>query len=315
MSSRAPVRDGGTTSRHSKCGYRPRLLAGLLPVGSDPRPHRSRCPGARVHRGTHDAAPPASARRSPVCGARLPAANMRANRIASCRGARERGDRRELDDRGRPRRARARAGRARGSSVIPNPVDIAAIRAMPTRDAAAARRTAMRFTCGKLADQQGRGSPGLPSAAQLTARLSWSATDLRDRRGAARASARDVRFDRMAGQDEPRAWMAHASAARLPSRGPESLSRVLLEASALGMPIAAMNTGGTADIVERRADRPAFAAPPTRSARRPARSGGDRSLRRALGAAARAHAEKRSTRRCRRARRSALPRAHRAPRV
>ena len=35
-----------------------------------------------------------------------------------------------------------------------------------------------------------------------------------------------------------------------PSRGPESLSRVLLEASALGVPIAAMDTGGTRDIVE-----------------------------------------------------------------
>ena len=35
-----------------------------------------------------------------------------------------------------------------------------------------------------------------------------------------------------------------------PSRGPESLSRVLIEASALGVPIAAMNTGGTSDIVE-----------------------------------------------------------------
>ena len=35
-----------------------------------------------------------------------------------------------------------------------------------------------------------------------------------------------------------------------PSRGPESLSRVLIEASALGVPIAAMDTGGTRDIVE-----------------------------------------------------------------
>ena len=34
-----------------------------------------------------------------------------------------------------------------------------------------------------------------------------------------------------------------------PSRGPESLSRVLIEASALGVPIAAMNTGGTPDII------------------------------------------------------------------
>ena len=34
-----------------------------------------------------------------------------------------------------------------------------------------------------------------------------------------------------------------------PSSGPESLSRVLIEASAAGVPIAAMNTGGTPDII------------------------------------------------------------------
>ena len=34
-----------------------------------------------------------------------------------------------------------------------------------------------------------------------------------------------------------------------PSHGPESLSRVLLEASTLGVAIAAMETGGTSDIV------------------------------------------------------------------
>jgi glycogen synthase len=43
--------------------------------------------------------------------------------------------------------------------------------------------------------------------------------------------------------------MAHASMLIFPSRGPESLSRVLIEASALGIPIAAMRTGGTGDIV------------------------------------------------------------------
>ena len=35
-----------------------------------------------------------------------------------------------------------------------------------------------------------------------------------------------------------------------PSYGPESLSRVLIEAAALGAPIAAMNTGGTRDIID-----------------------------------------------------------------
>ncbi len=47
------------------------------------------------------------------------------------------------------------------------------------------------------------------------------------------------------------AWMRHATLLAFPSYGPESLSRVLLEAAALGVPIAAMNTGGTADIIQR----------------------------------------------------------------
>jgi glycosyltransferase involved in cell wall biosynthesis len=43
--------------------------------------------------------------------------------------------------------------------------------------------------------------------------------------------------------------MRHAGILAFPSYGPESLSRVLIEASALGSPIAAMDTGGTRDIV------------------------------------------------------------------
>jgi glycosyltransferase involved in cell wall biosynthesis len=46
------------------------------------------------------------------------------------------------------------------------------------------------------------------------------------------------------------AWLAHASLLVFPSYGPESLSRVLLEAAAIGVPIAAMHTGGTGDILE-----------------------------------------------------------------
>ena len=47
------------------------------------------------------------------------------------------------------------------------------------------------------------------------------------------------------------AWYpGHAAALVFPSRGPESLSRVLLEAGALGVPMAAMDTGGTRDIIE-----------------------------------------------------------------
>ncbi len=62
-------------------------------------------------------------------------------------------------------------------------------------------------------------------------------------------SGRDIRLVGWVDQASAAAWMAHASMLVFPSRGPESLSRVLLEASALGVPIAAMNTGGTSDIV------------------------------------------------------------------
>jgi len=74
-----------------------------------------------------------------------------------------------------------------------------------------------------------------------------------------------------------------------PSRGPESLSRVLIEASALGLPIAAMNTGGTPDIVINQrtgllAHTPEGLADDIRRLR------SDDSLRARLGSDARAHA-------------------------
>ncbi|HXT69578.1 MAG TPA: glycosyltransferase family 4 protein [Vicinamibacterales bacterium] len=50
-------------------------------------------------------------------------------------------------------------------------------------------------------------------------------------------------------RNETLAWMRHAEVLAFPSYGPESLSRVLIEASALGVPIAAMDTGGTRDII------------------------------------------------------------------
>ncbi|MEO8071423.1 MAG: glycosyltransferase family 4 protein [Acidobacteriota bacterium] len=81
-------------------------------------------------------------------------------------------------------------------------------------------------------------------------------------------------------------WMRHATMLAFPSYGPESLSRVLIEAAALGVPIAAMDTGGTRDIISDRvtgllsADVEAFA-------RDLAELHGDERLRAALGAAAR----------------------------
>ena len=63
-------------------------------------------------------------------------------------------------------------------------------------------------------------------------------------------SGKDIRLLGWLDPSETATWLAHATLLVFPSSGPESLSRVLIEASALGIPIAAMNTGGTPDIIE-----------------------------------------------------------------
>ncbi|SVA79998.1 uncharacterized protein METZ01_LOCUS132852, partial [marine metagenome] len=54
----------------------------------------------------------------------------------------------------------------------------------------------------------------------------------------------DVRFQGWLPRVEALRWLKHASVLIFPSHGPESLSRVLLEAAVLGVPTAAMDTGG-----------------------------------------------------------------------
>jgi glycosyltransferase involved in cell wall biosynthesis len=144
-----------------------------------------------------------------------------------------------------PELARARI------EVIPNPVDVRAL----AHRAAAARPMADPYALyvGKLAPN--KGTDHLVGVIEQ-ADLDWPlviAGDGPDRRAleaAARSSGRDVRFLGWIDQEGIVAWLAHAAMLIFPSRGPESLSRVLLEASALGVPIAAMHTGGTGDIVE-----------------------------------------------------------------
>jgi glycogen(starch) synthase len=148
-------------------------------------------------------------------------------------------------------RARAPELSATRMEVIANPIDVAA-----TRDAAAATVSPIpgpyALYLGKLAPN--KGTEHLVEVA-TRAELDWPlviAGDGPDRPGlasAAATSARDIRFVGWVERAQAVAWLAHASLLVFPSRGPESLSRVLLEASALGVPIAAMNTGGTPDIV------------------------------------------------------------------
>ena len=149
-------------------------------------------------------------------------------------------------------RARAPELSATRMETIANPIDVAA-----TRDAAAASAAPIpgpyALYLGKLAPNKGtehlrRGRDACRArlaAGHRRRRTGPAGT----RASAAATSARDIRFVGWVERAQAVAWLAHASLLVFPSRGPESLSRVLLEASALGVPIAAMNTGGTPDIV------------------------------------------------------------------
>jgi len=90
-------------------------------------------------------------------------------------------------------------------------------------------------------------------------------------------------------RDETLAWMRHAAVLAFPSYGPESLSRVLIEASAMGVAIAAMDTGGTRDIITPDITG-LLSSTPEAFAQDLARLAGDAVLRARLGAEASRHA-------------------------
>lgn len=102
----------------------------------------------------------------------------------------------------------------------------------------------------------------------------------------ARARGIDARFLGWRDRTDVWAWMRHATMLAFPSYGPESLSRVLLEAAALGVPIAAMDTGGTRDILHA-GTTALLSSTPDDFARDLTRLGRDERLRAALGHAAR----------------------------
>jgi len=190
-------------------------------------------------------------------------------------------------------RARAPELSATRIEVIPNPVDIAALRAA----ASAAPRPMpgpYALYLGKLAPN--KGTAHLVAIAER-AGLDWPlvvAGDGPDRAALAQAaerSQRDVRLVGWVDRDQAIAWLAHASLLVFPSRGPESLSRVLLEASALGVPIAAMNTGGTADIIAHD-ETGLLSSTPEALADDVNRLRGDEALRGRLGAAAQRRVER-----------------------
>ena len=134
--------------------------------------------------------------------------------------------------------------------VIPNPVNTGALRAR----AATVRPLATPYSLyvGKLAPN--KGTSHLPQVIK-EAQLDWPLVIVGDGperaalERAAQEGGHDIRFTGWQDPAQTATWMAHAGMLIFPSRGPESLSRVLIEASALGLPIAAMNTGGTTDVI------------------------------------------------------------------
>jgi glycogen synthase len=178
--------------------------------------------------------------------------------------------------------------------IIPNPVNFADLRVQAE---AGPRRMSSPYAIyvGKLAPNKG--------AARLLpvierARLPWPLVIVGDGPDRARleaAAARlahDVRFTGWLPRPEALAWLRHASLLIFPSHGPESLSRVLLEASGLGVPIAAMDTGGTRNIISDEVTG-LLSADPDALATDVRRLVEDATLRQRLGEAARSFAEER----------------------
>jgi glycosyltransferase involved in cell wall biosynthesis len=183
----------------------------------------------------------------------------------------------------------ARAPELHGTPLhtIPNPIDMTAL------DAAAASSIApiegpYVLYAGKIATNKGT---QYLAEALAAAGIRWPIVVVGDgpQRAALEADARtrglDLRVMGWRDRQEVWAWMRHATLLAFPSYGPESLSRVLIEAAALGAPIAAMNTGGTTDIL--RPDVTALVADDVAAfSRALARLADDAALRVRLGAAA-----------------------------
>jgi glycosyltransferase involved in cell wall biosynthesis len=172
--------------------------------------------------------------------------------------------------------------------TIPNPVDMAALDAVhdEARPLVDARYV---LYAGKLATNKGVQYliPAYRQAGLLMPLVVVGDGPLKDRlEREAREAGVDLRL--MGWRDRAEVWalMRHASFLAYPSYGPESLSRVLIEAAALGVPIAAMDRGGTRDILKH-GETGLLSQDPAGFAADLARLSTDERLRAAIGAAAR----------------------------
>lgn len=134
-------------------------------------------------------------------------------------------------------------------TTIPNPVDTPAIRAETDQSAPPDCGPYVLFA-GKLAANKGA-SALLPVTADLGLPLvvAGDGPARPEVEEEAHAARRDARFLGWLERPELLRWMRHAAMLVFPSTWPEPLGRVLIEASALGCPIVAMDTGGVSDVV------------------------------------------------------------------
>ena len=187
---------------------------------------------------------------------------MRANLARKRHGPRgsRRDRRRQLDDRRRSRARVRRSSRDARIEIIPNPVDIAACVRAPPRPR---RRLPGPYALyvGKLAPN--KGTEHLVDVVEQrrtsTGRSSSSATGPVARASRPRRvqSSQDVRFTGWIDQAGDRGVAGARLAAGLPVARTGVAEPRALEASALGVPIAAMNTGGTRRHRRPRRDRAA----------------------------------------------------------
>ncbi|HEY8535556.1 MAG TPA: glycosyltransferase family 4 protein [Vicinamibacterales bacterium] len=188
----------------------------------------------------------------------------------------------------------ARVPELRGDAIrqIPNPVDLEAIRSAAARSRPPIDGPYAVFS-GKL--EPNKGAQYLLRVV-ARAKLPWPLLVVGDGRlraameSDARAAGIDARFLGWLPREAALGCVAHARLLLFPSHGPESLSRVLLEAGALGVPVAAMDTGGTRDII-RHGVTGLLSADPDALAADAARLVADRDLADTLARQLRAHVE------------------------
>lgn len=178
-------------------------------------------------------------------------------------------------------------------ATIPNPIDVRAVQAEADRQPAPLDRPYVLYA-GKLDLNKGV-SQLLPAAAAAELDVPLVVVGDGPERprleAEARTAGRDVRFTGWLPHAEVLAWMRHTRALVFTSHWREPLSRVLLEASAVGCPIAAVDTGGTGDILVD-GETGLLSRSTAELGRHVARLCGDAALRARLGAAARSRMER-----------------------